>query len=184
MNEELLVAQCSPTMAGIKTGNMFTCPINNKHELSKSVRKLNTKLIPRGVRLLILRYRGERALVYMYRPERLKQDLSDETAVKILSQKKYPVGNPEKCVIELIRRFHQDREFPHEVGLFLGYPAEDVKGFIVNGAKCAKCVGTWKVYGDEEKARHSFTQYEICTRVYSDCYHKYNSFDQLVVAVS
>lgn len=184
MNEELLVTQCSPTMAGIKTGNLFTCPIKNRKELTKSVRKLNAKLIPRGVRLLILRYRGERALVYMYRPERLKKDLSDDMAIKILSQKKYPVGNSEQCVIELIRRLHQDQAFPHEVGLFLGYPAEDVKGFIINGAKCAKCVGTWKVYGDEEEARHRFTQYEICTMVYCNCYRKYNKFEQLVVAAS
>lgn len=183
MNEELLVSQCSPTMAGLKTGNLFTCPIKNRNELTKSVRKLNAKLIPRGVRLLILRYRGERALVYMYRPERLKNDLSNEMALKILSQKEYPIENSEQCVIELIRRLNKEKEFPHEVGLFLGYPAEDVNGFIVNGAKYAKCVGTWKVYGDEEKARHQFTQYEICTRVYCKCYREHNSFDRLVVAV-
>lgn len=44
-------------------------------------------------------------------------------------------------------------EFPHEVGLFLSYPPEDVKGFIDHRANDFKCAGLWKVYGDEEKAR-------------------------------
>ena len=43
-------------------------------------------------------------------------------------------------------------EFPHEVGLFLSYPPEDVKGFIDHRANDFKCAGLWKVYGDEEKA--------------------------------
>ena len=32
-------------------------------------------------------------------------------------------------------------EFPHEVGLFLGYPPEDVKGFIDHRANNFKCAG-------------------------------------------
>lgn len=47
-------------------------------------------------------------------------------------------------------------DFPHEIGLFLGYPAEDVKGFIENKAACSKCSGCWKVYGDEQAARILF----------------------------
>ena len=47
-------------------------------------------------------------------------------------------------------------EFPHEVGLFLSYPPEDVKGFIDHRASGFKCAGLWKVYGNEEKrARYS-----------------------------
>ena len=84
----------------------------------------------------------------------------------------------------LIARLHENADFPHEIGLFLGYPPEDVDGFIRNGARCAKCVGPWKVYGDEQAARCKFAQYRKCTNVYRDCLKKYNSFDRLVVAVS
>ena len=56
--------------------------------------------------------------------------------------------------------------FPHEIGLFLGYPPKDVKGFIEEGPRCAKCTGCWQVYGDEEKALKTFERYRKCTEVY------------------
>lgn len=28
ISEELLIFHCSPTMAGVKTGNLFNCPVN------------------------------------------------------------------------------------------------------------------------------------------------------------
>ena len=56
------------------------------------------------------------------------------------------------------------------MGLFLGYPPEDVAGFIRNGARGAKCVGTWKMCGDEEKARRTFRRYAACTRAYRRAY--------------
>ena len=28
LSEELLIFHCSPTMAGLKTGNLFNCPVN------------------------------------------------------------------------------------------------------------------------------------------------------------
>lgn len=123
----------------------------------------------------------DRILVYMYRPDRLERDLKDRTAARILSEKHYPVGDCNRCVIELIHRLNMDETFPHEIGLFLGYPSEDVDGFIRNDAKNAKCVGTWKVYGDENAAKRKFAQYKKCTEVYCESYRKCNSMDKLVV---
>ncbi len=59
-----------------------------------------------------------------------------------------------------------DGEFPHEIGLFLSYPPEDVRGFIKNRRSGCKLVGTWKVYGDEENAKHKFDLYKKCTDTY------------------
>ncbi|MBR0050680.1 MAG: DUF3793 family protein, partial [Firmicutes bacterium] len=56
--------------------------------------------------------------------------------------------------------------FPHEIGLFLGYPPGDVNGFIQEGPRCAKCTGYWQVYGDEEKALKTFERYRKCTDAY------------------
>ena len=112
------------------------------------------------------------------------RDLSGALAARILKERGYPVENAERCIRTLIARLHENADFPHEIGLFLGYPPEDVDGFIRNGARCAKCVGPWKVYGDEQAARCKFAQYRKCTNVYRDCLKKYNSFDRLVVAVS
>ena len=44
-----------------------------------------------------------------------------------------------------IRDSRESGEFPHEVGLFLSYPPEDVKGFIDHRANNFKCAGLWTV---------------------------------------
>ena len=74
-------------------------------------------------------------------------------------------------------------EFPHEVGLFLSYPPEDVKGFIDHRANGFKCAGLWKVYGDEEKARSLFAKYKKCTEIYCALWQSGSKLEQLAVAV-
>ena len=37
MSEELLIAHCSPTMAGLKTGSLFTCPMQSRAEILTTV---------------------------------------------------------------------------------------------------------------------------------------------------
>ena len=50
--------------------------------------------------------------------------------------------------------------FPHEIGLFLGYPLADVLGFCALGGACAKLCGYWKVYGDVEYAKACFRRFD------------------------
>lgn len=61
--------------------------------------------------------------------------------------------------IELLCRRFVDG-VPHEIGLFLGYPLTDVRGFIDNGGRNAKFSGYWKVYGDEVGALRKFDEYK------------------------
>jgi len=181
LSEETVITSCSPTLAGLKTGSLFTCEYENRSDFAKTIRKFNKALVPRGLRILPLRYSEKRVLVYVYRPERLSTDLQNPLAAEILSEKEYPAGNPNRCIVELIRRLNTQGEFPHEIGLFLGYPAEDVNGFMKLGAEKAKCVGTWRVYGDKKAAEEKFALYKKCTRVYKAAYEKHNSFERLVV---
>ena len=181
MSEALLIDNASPTLAGLKTGNLFACPAEDIGSLRESLRRLNRVLVPRGVRILPVRYLEERILIYLYRPARLRKDLSNGVAKEILTSRGYPAEDSERCVAELMRRLRADGSFPHEVGLFLGYPSEDVSGFITNGAKGAKCVGTWKVYGDEAAAQKKFALYRKCTRVYREAYGRHRSLSRLTV---
>ena len=77
MSEELVVRQCAPTLAGIKTGSLFSCPCDSPEELRQEVRRINRLLAGKGLCLLPLRFDGGRALLYLYRPSRLRQDLED-----------------------------------------------------------------------------------------------------------
>ena len=89
MSDETLVKFGSPTLAGLKTGNIFTCEYTDLHELSGQLRDLNRKLVPRGLRLIPLRWSKKRVLLYLYRPDRLERDLAGEEARDLLSQEGY-----------------------------------------------------------------------------------------------
>ena len=68
----------------------------------------------------------------------------------------------EQCLERLSQRCCRHKDFPHEIGLFLDYPVEDVLGFILHRGCDFKLCGYWKVYGDEEKARCTFRKYDKC----------------------
>ena len=182
MSEEIIVKQAAPTLAGIKTGSLFPCPCSDRSALLADVRRLNRQLAPKGLCLLPIRFRDGQALLYLYRPAELHRDLQDHLAQRILSDAGYPCGGCGRCVAQLIRRFRESGEFPHEVGLFLSYPPEDVQGFIDNKARDFKCAGLWKVYGDEARAQALFAQYRECTRQYCALYQAGSPLSQLAVA--
>ena len=141
MSEELLVKHCSPTLAGIKTGNLFSVNFKNADELRACVRDWNKSLSPKGLRIMPMRFDNGRALIYVYRPSKLSKDLSESLAGDMLNFFGYGGKTPERCVSELMKRLRRNEDFPHEIGLFLGYPPEDVKGFINHRAGGFKCVG-------------------------------------------
>lgn len=181
MSEEMLVRECAPTLAGVKTGNLFSCPYDSKALIAEDVRRINRQLVPKGLRLLPLRYSDKRVLLYLYRPAELWRDLNNDEAAEILSAAGYPGTDCDRCVVKLIQRLRANGDFPHEIGLFLSYPPEDVKGFIDNKAANFKCSGLWKVYGDENRARAMFAKFKKCTDIYCRLWEAGVGIDRLAV---
>jgi hypothetical protein len=57
-------------------------------------------------------------------------------------------------------RYRFQANCPHEIGLFLGFPVQDVIGFIKNkGQNCIMC-RYWKVYHNPEEAKQIFSAYD------------------------
>ncbi len=182
MSDGLVVRSCSPTLAGIKTGSLFPCAYASAGELLAAIRRLNRRLGGKGLRVLPLRYDAGRALIYLFRPRALARDLARADAAALLRARGYGDLEMHACVCQLAARFRAGGDFPHEVGLFLGYPPEDVWGFITNGACGHKCAGCWKVYGDPAAARETFAKYKKCTRIYCALWAQGKSIEGLAVA--
>ena len=171
----------APTLAGIKTGNLFPCTFGDRMEFTDQLREINRVLVPRGLRLLPLRLGEGKALLYLSRPSRLSRDLSRREAGRLLDRAGYRREDPRACLRELSRRLRRGEEFPHEIGLFLGYPPEDVAGFMEHRGKGFKCAGCWKVYGDEGAARRQFQVYKSCTGNYCTRWARGASLEALTV---
>ncbi|MGN0655687.1 MAG: DUF3793 family protein, partial [Ruminiclostridium sp.] len=108
---------------------------------------------------------GNRVLLLIYSEALLKKRLSDINVRKLLRQYGYSKEMQlEECLDRLSWRIQDNDGFPHEIGLFLDYPVEDVEGFISNKGGNYKLCGCWKVYGCEETARRTFANYDKCRK--------------------
>ncbi len=182
MSDELLVQCASPTLAGIKTGNIFTCRFELKKQLTDYIRRVNKCLVPKGIRVIPLRVKENSALLYMYRPEKLREDLKKDDAKRLLEAVGYKKNTMSGCLGELMCRMSGSEDFPHEIGLFIGYPPEDVKGFI-EGRPDYKCIGCWKVYGDENSAKKTFDRFRRCREIYQKEYKQGRTLNSLAVSM-
>ena len=158
----------APTIRGLKAATLI-----NLKRRGEDVRALweargEEWLRPLGVEAVLLNggmtaAEDRNALVMLYRRELLEEVLALENVRDILSERGYafPFGI-EDCLGHLRRRFLV--EFPHEIGLFLGYPPEDVRGFLEHRGAKSLAVGYWKVYGNVERARRAFRRYRRAER--------------------
>ena len=182
MSEEILVRHCAPTLMGLKTGNMFSCRFETKEDEHRSLTELNRRLGSKGIRVIPLRHHNGSTLVYLYRPSRLRNDLSNKQAMEMLREMGYRQEGVNICLAGLMKKLRENEDFPHEIGLFLGYPPEDVCGFIRNKGSGCKCVGCWKVYGDADKAQRTFDKYRKCTEICCTLAAKGYSIERMTVS--
>ena len=90
------------------------------------------------------------------------------------------------CIKKALNELHLKYRFqllgrtPHEIGLFLGYPLCDVKGFIYNNGKNYKFSGPWKVYDNESETILYFDKCKQCTNLYCNLFKSGFSLDKLI----
>lgn len=180
--ERCLVEYCAPTLAGIKTASMFCIPLEDAGCLEAQVAQWDAVLRGKGLSLRMMRRQGDRALLYLFRPVRLQQDLDQPGARSLLARYGYRAFQAEEALAQLQTRLREQGGFPHEIGLFLGYPLGDVAGFIRNRGKNCKCSGCWKVYCNELEAQKRFAQIQKCRQVYTRLWTQGRSLWQLTVA--
>lgn len=182
MSESLLVTYCAPTLAGLKTGNLFNCTCTGRRQAEETVRQWNRTLNSKGVYAVIMRCREGRVLIFVYRRAKLLHDFSGTEVRRFLKKFGYEGKNLQEMLEQLSQRLCASDSFPHEIGLFLGYPIEDVKDFIKNEGRNCKLAGTWKVYHDEQNARKTFCKFKKCTDIYCQMLGKGTPLRRLTVA--
>lgn len=106
---------------------------------------------------------SKRHLLLVYREENLAQHLAQAGVQTLLRKNGYDTSASFSGLLQQLKiRLAQSNNFPHEIGLFLGYPLEDVAGFCLWQGKGYKYSGQWKVYGDVAKAQATFARYDKC----------------------
>ena len=171
--EELPVIHASPTLANLKPASLIS--------LSKATNEIEClkKLESRGLMFFPMFNMKGQKLLLVYRKDKLKHVLASPSAEKILRYFEYPGSFDGR--LEFLKRRFVSTLCPHEVGIFLGYPPEDVMGFIENNGQRALYSGLWKVYFDVENAEKTLQKWEKCRRKYVECFHSGTDITRLCV---
>ena len=192
MFEQELIEHCSPTLASIKAASLFTYTYKSLKELHVRVTYWNSKMKRKGITFDILSENVgvNKALIYVYRRADLEKILNRDEIRSFLLNHGYLIDdneivggvNCENIILQLKKKFEKLNQFPHEIGIFLGYPIGDVKGFIENHGCNCKCTGYWKVYCNEEEATKTFRKCKKCRDIYMNLWISGRSVMQLTVA--
>lgn len=114
------------------------------------------------------------ALIYI--PQLLERAFRQPGVQYFLQSIGYGGAYVEDYVRELVRRiqgaYRKRNFFPHEIGIFLGYPLEDVLGFWLSQGRHAKMQGAWKVYSDIGRAAEIQYFYREAVRVVDIAVHE------------
>lgn len=181
--EAVLVRQCAPTLAGMKPGSIF-CFNHSPLEVSRQkVCQWNKQLAPFGltVQILLERPSSSSVIVFVYRHDCLEQMLSDDAYQRFLAEAGYERTNLDGLLEQLAQRLRTQPEFPHEIGVFLGYPLQDVIGFIENHGRNFTCCGFWKSYGDPAEMQVCFACYRRCIQTYVAMFEQGIPIERLAV---
>ena len=161
-----LALHCAPFLKGMKESAMLTLPRRQSVELAQMAAAA-------GLSWYFLCHDGGRDMILLYRKEKYLKYLTQPRVAEFLEKQGYPARKEVDSGIyfwlyrnlaHLAGRMKQyasgEQGFPHEIGVFLGYPVEDVEGYMQNDGKNFLLVGYWKVYGEKEQALRLFASYD------------------------
>lgn len=158
--EQLLVLNCAPVFAGIKISNLIVTNF-------EGYRKICNLLKGTLFELYVLSRNRGKVSILVFERSGLQAYLNKAPNAKFLKQMGYCSNNLDKVLLELAMRYKMylsaEACFPHELGIVLGYPIEDVYGFICNKGENYICSGYWKVYSQAEQTMELFKFYDDVT---------------------
>ncbi len=111
----------------------------------------------------ILKQNNENLVVLFFRADSLTRALNSPAHAEFLAQHGYPQGAE---LAELEKRCRENEEFPHEIGVFLGYPLKDVRGYIEDPCGClAVPRGLWRIAGDPTESLKAMEEIRNAERI-------------------
>lgn len=157
-----LALQCAPVIAGVKVANLLCI----KSDCDKELRDI---MSDSGLMIYKL-CTGNKGTTYLiYRKLELEKYILNVQSEEFLKNEGYKELSLESILKRFSIRYAQymlnHEDFPHEMGILLGYPVEDVIGFIDNKGKDYLYSGYWKVYQNVNEKKQIFEKYDRATEI-------------------
>ncbi len=158
-----IVSSAAEVIAGVKPANLIriverSLPCGRSmyhlwHEHSGEV------LHGASIRVVTLRSDQDGVSLLFYHPELLAKRLSSRTMQSFLAGRGYPQPLTLDTALAHLQQVCQIEESPDEIGMFLGYPAKDVRGFIAGKTRPwpGRCL--WRVYGPPQRSLRLYQRF-------------------------
>lgn len=114
MLDEFLIRHSAPTLAGLKTANLFWFPWKDEEELKGVLAEWKEIFREKGLDLCVMKINGQRALLYVFRVGKLEQELKREKTRKILQSQGYSYETLEEAIEILKGRMGENGSFPKQ----------------------------------------------------------------------
>ena len=153
-----------PTLCGIKPSCLFSMKKSDDLLAEKKAKSVGKAFKTEGKKITAIVKEDGHALYFVYDEKALAELCVKKQSCIYLKKKGYPVERGQEFILaELFSRLKNRRDFPHEVGLFLGYPLSDVIQFEKYKGEHFTYCGFWKVYGNADKAISLMQKYKDCS---------------------
>ncbi len=162
--ETKLALQCAPLLVGVKIANLLIVD-------STYVRSVFRIFEGTDITVTLLCRQENKVTFFLYRRNEVLTYLNSDgvrEALRILGNDDRECAEYDEAALDEMlgsiskkyESYMQNKtEFPHELGLVLGYPPKDVVGFVKHQGKDYQYSGYWKVYDDLEEALLIFESY-------------------------
>lgn len=153
-----LAFQCAPLITGMRISNLLMIDSSDEDALRVILKHS-------GISYFKLLRKDEKIAFLLFRRSALEKFLLSHECIEMLKETGYQEFSFGKILLNFKQRYESyinDRklEFPHEMGLLLGYPIEDVKGFIEHKGCGSLYNGYWKVYRNVPAKKLLFDEFE------------------------
>ena len=163
-----LMLECSEVLAEVKPANLISL-VNRTRPCGRNLYQLwqhhHDELALRiaDLTFIVLQTTSQALLLFCYNHSYLDQHLSHAGIRTLLHKAGYDkTASSKSLVAELCRRIENNGSFPHEIGLFIGYPAKDVAAFMGLVNLPFTCQGPWKIFGDPVRSLALAEKHRCC----------------------
>jgi hypothetical protein len=160
----LIQYHAAPTIKKIKPASTISLRNTDRKAMHLWEKYEEEYLFNYNISCIEIKKDKESCVLLLYYDELLKKILKRNSTMDFLTNFGYSENmSLEEMLLHLKARFTYG--CPHELGLFLGIPLEDVKDFIFNPQKQCLLIGYWKVYNNAETARRNFNYYDMAKQI-------------------
>ncbi|MCK4401353.1 DUF3793 family protein [bacterium] len=164
-----LVLRLAPVLVGIKPASLLSlcnCEYSGENHYDLWQKQKEDVISKLGISFRELKDTSRGEQVLFYNDDVLFNRITQPENLIFLKRFEYSFCQGLEDYLEMLKARFNGSSFPHEIGLFLGYPLKDVKGFIEKKSFPLPVKCRWQVFYRPDESMRLMNMYKKAERVF------------------